>query len=86
MSLAESFAQSRFAKFVNSPAGRIARIVVGLGLIGWGYSQRAGLAGIILIVLGLVPLTAGVFHLCFVSALLGGPISGARIARSKPQS
>jgi hypothetical protein len=85
MSLAESFAQSGFAKFVNSTAGRIARIVVGLGLIGWGYAQLPGTAGIILVVLGLVPLVAGVFHLCLISALLGGPISGATIAKGKPQ-
>jgi len=86
MRLAESFCQSGFAQFVNSPAGRIARIIAGLALIGWGYAQGAGAAGIILIVVGLVPLAAGVFHLCLISALLGGPISGARIAKSKPQS
>jgi hypothetical protein len=85
MSLAESFGQSGFARFVNSPAGRVARILVGLILIGWGYFQSVGSARIILIVVGLVPLAAGVFHLCLISALLGGPISGARIAKSKPQ-
>jgi hypothetical protein len=85
MSLAESFVQSGFAQFVNTPAGRIVRIVAGLVLIGWGYSQLAGAEGIILIVVGLVPLAAGVFNLCIISALLGGPISGARIAKSKPQ-
>jgi len=84
MSLAESFAQTGFAQFVNSPAGRVTRIVVGLVLIGWGYAQPAG-AGIVLIILGLVPLAAGVFNLCLISALLGGPINGARIAKSKPQ-
>ncbi|HCV42756.1 MAG TPA: DUF2892 domain-containing protein [Bacteroidetes bacterium] len=83
MSLAESFAQSGFAQFVNSPTGRVARIVVGLGLIGWGCAQPTG-SGVVLIVLGLVPLAAGVFNLCLISALLGGPISGARIAKSKP--
>ena len=46
MSLAESFAQSGFAQFVNSLAGRIVRILAGLALIGWGYSQRAGAEGI----------------------------------------
>ena len=86
MSLAESFGQSGFAQFMNSPTGRIARILAGLGLIGWGYAQGTGSAGIILIVVGLVPLAAGVFNLCLISALLGGPISGARIAKSKPQS
>ena len=86
MSLAESFGQSGFAQFVNSAAGRIVRILVGLGLIGWGYVSLPGTAGIILIVIGLVvPLAAGAFNLCYISALLGGPISGARIAKGKPQ-
>jgi len=86
MSLADSFAQTGFARFINSPAGRIARIVAGLVLIAWGYTQRAESSGIILMVAGLVPLAAGIFHLCLISALLGGPISGARIARGRPES
>jgi hypothetical protein len=86
MSLAQSFAQTGFAKFINSTPGRVVRIVAGLALIGWGYSLGAGPAGIILVVVGLVPLAAGVFNLCLVSALLGGPISGARVAGSKPKS
>jgi hypothetical protein len=85
MSLVESFLQSGFAQCVNSPTGRILRILVGLGLIGWGYAQPPGATGIILTIVGLVPLAAGAFNLCFISALLGGPISGARIAKTKPQ-
>ncbi len=85
MSLAESFAQSGLAGFINSPAGRVARIVVGLVLIAWGYSLPGGVARVVLMVVGLVPLVAGVFHLCLVSALLGGPISGSRLAASRPK-
>ena len=84
MSIAESFGRSRFAQFVNSPAGRLARLVAGAGLIGWGYSQRATGSGLVLMAVGLVPLTAGAFNLCLISALLGGPIRGKRIARSNP--
>ena len=80
MSVAESFAASAFARFVNSPAGPIARIAAGVGLIGWGYAERPGLMSIILIVVGLVPLAAGVFNLCLISAMLGGPVSGSVIA------
>jgi hypothetical protein len=79
MSLAESFGKTGFARFVNSPAGRIARIAVGLGLIAWGYTQRAESKGMILMVVGLVPLAAGVFDLCLISALLGGPIRGSQV-------
>jgi len=86
MSIAESFGRSGFARFMNSPVGRLTRILAGLGLIGWGYAESAGSTGIILMVAGLVPLAAGVFNLCIISALLGGPLSGARIAGSPPQS
>ncbi len=84
MSVAASFARSGFARFINSPAGRVARIVAGIGLIGWGYGARAEPTGIVVMVLGLVPLAAGVFDWCLVSALLGGPLSGVRVRRSKP--
>jgi Inner membrane protein YgaP-like, transmembrane domain len=83
VSIAESFGRSRFAQFVNSPAGRLARLVAGAGLIGWGYTQRGTGTGLVFIAVGLVPLTAGAFNLCLISALLGGPLSGARIAKSK---
>jgi hypothetical protein len=31
-------------------------------------------------VIGCIPLLAGVFNLCLISALLGGPISGRQLA------
>ena len=77
MNLAESFRRSAFARFVNAPSGRFARIIAGLGLIAWGYTQRGSATGLIFMVVGLVPLVTGAFDLCVVSALLGGPISGA---------
>jgi hypothetical protein len=83
MSIAESFGRSGFAKFINSPTGRIARVVVGIVFIIWGYTQLNTGTGIILIITGLVPLSAGAFDLCLVSALLGGPISGAKVRGEK---
>jgi hypothetical protein len=84
VSLAESFGRSRFAQFINSPAGRLARLVAGVGLVAWGYTQRGTGTGLVLMAVGLVPLAAGAFNLCLISALLGGPISGARIAKNNP--
>ena len=80
MSIAESFGRYGFAKFINSPAGRIARIVVGLALIVWGYTS----GGIVLIIIGLIPLAAGALDLCLISVLLGGPISGKKLRETKP--
>ena len=79
------FAESGFAQFMSSPAGRIVRIVAGLALILWGYSARTTTLGLVLMVVGLVPLIAGAFDLCFFSALLGGPMGGARIRALKPK-
>lgn len=79
MRIAQSFGRSGFARFINSPAGRVARVVAGLGLVSWGYTLRGSTTGIVLIIVGLVPLAAGVFDLCLISALLGGPMSGSRV-------
>jgi len=81
MSIAESFGRSGFARFINSTAGRVIRIIAGLAIIGVGYSM-GGTLGTVLMVVGLVPLAAGIFNLCLISALLGGPISGSRISGS----
>lgn len=74
MSLSESFAKTGFAKFINTTAGRIVRIVAGLALIIWGISTGMNTTGIILIIVGLVPLIAGTFNFCIISGLLGGPL------------
>ena len=79
MSMHESFNQSGFAKFINSMAGRIFRIAAGIGFIVVGYVFRDHPLGVVSIVWGFVPLIAGIFDLCFISALLGGPLSGAKI-------
>jgi hypothetical protein len=74
MSMAESFGQSGFAKFMSSPAGRLLRVVAGLALIWWGYGRRDTTGGLVVMLIGLIPLLAGALNLCLISALLGGPL------------
>jgi len=83
MKIAESFGRSGFAHFINSPAGRIIRLIVGIVLIVWGLTQFDTALGIVLFIIGLIPFMAGAFDLCLISALLGGPISGKRIRELK---
>jgi hypothetical protein len=82
MSKYESFNQSGFSKFMNSLAGRILRLVVGIGFLVVGYMYRDHALGVISMVWGVVPLSAGAFDICYISAALGGPLSGRKI-RSK---
>jgi len=78
----ESFNQSDFSKFLNSLAGRILRLIIGIGFLVVGYIYRDHALGVISMVWGVLPLSAGTFDICYVSAALGGPLSGKKI-RSK---
>lgn len=66
-------------KFLASTTGRIVRFVAGLALVIWGIMGLAGTAGIIVAVVGAVPLLAGLFDFCVFAPLFGAPLSGQRI-------
>lgn len=68
-----------FVKFMASPAGRITRIVAGLVLIALGLLVIHGTAGIIVAVVGALPLVAGLFDFCVFAPLFGAPMSGPKI-------
>jgi hypothetical protein len=78
-----SIAQGGFAQFMAAPAGRLLRIIAGLALVAWGIWGLQGTARIVVIVIGLVPLLAGMFDVCVISALLGGPFSGKAIRAAR---
>ena len=67
-----------FVKFMASPAGRIGRVVAGIVLIGLGLFMHS-VGGIIVAVVGLVPLIAGLFDFCVFAPLFGAPLSGPKI-------
>ncbi len=78
-SLAASFNQSGFSHFINGPSGRVFRIVAGLGFLILGLIFRDHLLGVLSLVWSVFPLSAGAFDICYISAALGGPISGKQI-------
>jgi hypothetical protein len=62
--------------FLASSNGRIVRIVAGIVLVLVGLFVLEGTGGIIVAVIGLVPLGAGVFDVCVFAPLLGMPFAG----------
>ncbi len=70
---------SSFVNFMASSTGRIVRIVAGVVLIAWGLLGLSGTTGIIVAVIGAVPLLAGVFDFCVFAPLFGRPLSGPQI-------
>ncbi len=65
-----------FARMMASPAGRSIRVVAGLGLIAWGWSNHQTTTGMVVMVAGLAPLLAGVFNVCLIAPFIGAPFSG----------
>ena len=77
--LSDKFIQSGLSRFLNTTNGRILRIIAGLIFLVVGIIFSGHVLGIISIVWSLFPLSAGIFNLCWVSAALGGPLSGTKI-------
>lgn len=80
-SFEEAFNRSRFSGFINSPFGRGFRIVAGAGFLIAGLVFRDHPLGVLSLAWSIFPLSAGALDVCYISAVLGGPISGKQIRR-----
>ncbi len=86
MSAHEVFNRSAFSQFVNSATGRTLRVAAGAAFLIVGYLYRDHTAGVLSMAWSVLPLSSGALDLCYVSAALGGPISGAKIRGMKPSA
>ncbi len=69
-----------FAKFMSSGVGRGLRIVAGIALIVLGLASVGGTGGIVLAIVGLVPLLAGLLDVCLIGTLLfRTPLRGVEV-------
>jgi hypothetical protein len=67
--------------FIASPAGRIARILAGGGLIAWGLLGVGTTSGTIIAVIGVLPILTGLFNICLFAPLLGSPLRGSKLSK-----
>lgn len=75
----ETFNQSGFSRFINSSSGRFFRLIAGAGFLVVGYLFRDNPIGVLAMVWSIIPLSAAALDICYISAILGGPLSGAKI-------
>ncbi|MFI5202356.1 MAG: DUF2892 domain-containing protein, partial [Candidatus Kapaibacterium sp.] len=71
--LKKEYFMNPFVSFMRSGVGRGLRIVLGLFLIWWGFW---GDAGVIVGIIGFVPLLAGIFNFCVFAPLFGYTFMG----------
>jgi hypothetical protein len=69
-----------FVTFMRSGAGRGARIVAGAAIIAVGLAGVGGGAGVVIAIIGLVPLAAGIFNFCLFAPLFGMDLMGRKRA------
>jgi hypothetical protein len=79
MPSAARFNATGFSRWVNGGRGRTFRLVVGLGWLVLGLAFIEQWWGVAAEVWSFFPLTAGIFDVCWISAALGGPLSGRTI-------
>lgn len=64
-----------FTQWMAGPVGRSLRVVAGLALIGTGLFIQ-GSWGIVLAIVGVVPVLAGTLNFCLIAPILGAPFRG----------
>jgi len=69
-----------FAKFMAGSVGRLVRIIAGIVLVLVGLLVVKDTGGIIIAIIGLLPILAGVFNVCLIAPILGAPFSGKEAA------
>jgi hypothetical protein len=79
VALHADFNRSALSHFLNSRAGRVFRVSAGAAFLIVGYVFRAHALGVLSMLWSILPLTAGGFDICYISAALGGPLSGRTI-------
>jgi len=72
-----------FVKLMASTTGRRVRIVAGIALMAWGLLGIQGTGGMVVAVVGLLPLVAGLFDFCIFAPLFGAPLNGPKIRGGK---
>ncbi len=60
-----------FIHFIQSPIGRLLRVIVGAAVMAVGVWQVGGAWGIVIAIVGAIPLIAGVLGVCLISPLFG---------------
>jgi hypothetical protein len=65
--------------FLVSTAGRITRVIAGLALVTLGLLGMGDSGGLILSIIGLVPLLAGLFDVCVFAPLFGFSFYGTKV-------
>ena len=79
MPRADRFNTTGFSRWINGTSGRVFRLLAGAAFLILALTFRGHWWGVAAGLWSLFPLSAGLFDICWISAALGGPLSGRLI-------
>jgi hypothetical protein len=68
----------KFIRFMTSRKGRVARVLMGIGIIVLGQAFVSGSLSTVITIVAFIPIGGGVLDFCLVGVALGYPFSGAK--------
>jgi len=74
----------KFAKWMAMPFGRILRIAAGGVLVWVGLGPIGGTLGLVVAVVGLLPILAGLYNVCLIAPLIGVPFNARNLPKGGP--
>ncbi len=86
MSAGSKFNKTKFSRWLNRKPGRIFRLSAGLFFVTIGLIFHTNSWGIAALIWSILPLSAGAFDVCYISAVLGGPFRGSKIREQQSVS
>lgn len=85
MKIADRFNDSGFSRWINGKQGRIFRFAAGIMFLILGIIFQNYPLGIVALVWSFFPISAGAADICYISACLGGPLSGYKIRKQQKE-
>jgi len=67
-----------FVRFMTGKKGRVARVLLGMGIIVLGQAFVSGPLSTVMTMVAFIPIAGGVLDYCLVGVALGYPFSGAK--------
>ena len=74
---------NRLVKFMNTWLGRIARILLGIAIMYAGYALVGGWVGVLVAIVGLLPIAFGIIGRCALEFLMPAQ-ANAQASETKP--
>jgi hypothetical protein len=80
---AKAFNATKFSRWINGSGGRAFRLAAGTAFVVLAWASHGQWWGIAAGLWSFFPLTASIFDVCWISAALGGPLSGRKIRQGQ---